>query len=254
MRGFGAAVALLTRIPVGGADWDRSDLNRSVKWIPVVGGLIGLVVAMAYSGLVTLMPATVAAGLAVALGVLITGAFHEDGLADTVDAFGGAFDRDDKLRIMRDPAHGTFGVMALVLSVVVRVTALATLGVASAFALLPAVHALSRGGAITLMGTLSPASRDGLGAIHSDPGLGREVVSGVLLSLLIGLATLGWWLIPLVIVAVVGTATIGLLARRHISGFTGDVLGAAQQVSEVLLMVLGASLASSGLINSVWWG
>jgi adenosylcobinamide-GDP ribazoletransferase len=253
VRGFGAAITLLTRIPIGSADWDRDDVNRSVKWIPVVGGLIGLVVAAAFSGLTSVMPATVGAALAVTVGVLITGAFHEDGLADTVDGFGGGSDRDDKLRIMKDPVHGTYGALALVFSVVVRVTALATLGAGSAFALLPAVHAISRGSAIGLMAALPPASAEGLGAAHFDPGLRRRVVTGVLLSFLIGLVTLGWWLVPFALLSWLGAVVIGLFAHRQISGFTGDVLGAAQQVSEISLFVLGASLVSSGHIESVWW-
>lgn len=253
MRSLGAAIALLTRVPVGRAAWNRKDLNRSVKWIPFVGGLIGLVVAVAYAGLTSVMPAMMAAGLAVTLGVLITGAFHEDGLADTVDAFGGGTDRDDTLRIMKDPTHGTYGVIALVLSVVLRVAALATMGAASALAVLPAVHGLSRGGAIGLMGLLPPASGEGIGASHDDHGLRRQVVIGVLLSLLVGVITLGWWLAPFVLLAGAGTATIGVLAYRHISGFTGDVLGAAEQVNEVLLLVLGATLAASGKIEVAWW-
>ncbi|MGH8872632.1 MAG: adenosylcobinamide-GDP ribazoletransferase [Acidimicrobiia bacterium] len=253
MSGLKAAVTLLTRIPMGGADWDRGDLSRSVKWVPVVGGLIGLVVALAYAGLVSVMPATLAAGLAVAVGMLFTGALHEDGLADTVDGFAGGSDSEDRLRIMKDPVHGTYGALALVLSVVVRVAALAAMGSVPALFLLPAVHAVSRGGAVALMGALPPASSEGLGAAHSDPGLRRQVLIGVLFAILIGLVTLGWWLVPFAVLAVAGTIVIGFLARRLISGYTGDVLGAAQQVGEILLMVLGASMVSSGLIVSVWW-
>lgn len=253
MRGLGAAVTLLTRVPIGTADWDPRDLHRSVKWIPLVGGVIGLAVAATYAALVPVIPATISASLAVTLGVLITGAFHEDGLADTVDGFGGGSDRDDTLRIMKDPRHGTYGVLALVLSVVVRVTALATMGSAAALAFLPAAHALSRGGAIGLMGVLPPASSEGLGAAHSDRGLRRQVVIGAVLSLMVGLITLGWWVGPFAIVAAAGAGLVSLLARRHISGYTGDVLGAVQQVAEMSLLVLGAALASSGVIEMVWW-
>jgi adenosylcobinamide-GDP ribazoletransferase len=253
VRGLGAAVTLLTRVPVATADWDRRDLSLSVKWMPLVGGIIGLVIAVAYVALASLMPATIAAGLAVTLGVLLTGALHEDGLADTVDGFGGGTGREDILRIMRDPLHGTYGVLALVLSVVVRVVALATLGSAAALTLLPAVHALSRAGAIGLMGAIPPASGEGLGAAHSDPGLRRQVVAGIVLSLGVGLVTLGWWVGPFAAVASAGAAMMGLLARKHISGFTGDVLGAAQQLVEISLLVLGASLASSGRFGTVWW-
>jgi adenosylcobinamide-GDP ribazoletransferase len=253
VRGLGAAVTLLTRVPVATADWDRRDLSRSVKWMPFVGGIIGLAIAGAYVALASLMPATIAAGLAVTFGVLLTGAFHEDGLADTVDAFGGGTDRDDILRIMKDPRHGTYGVLALVLSVVVRVVALATLGSAAALTVLPAAHALSRGCAIGLMAAFPPAVGEGLGAAHADPGVRRQVVVGIMFSVGVGLVTLGWWVGPFAVLAAAGAAMMGLRARKHISGYTGDVLGATQQLAEISLMVLGASLASSGRIGTAWW-
>lgn len=253
MRGLGAAVTLLTRVPIGRADWDRSDLDRSLGWVPLVGGLIGLAVALAYGGTASVLPATVAAGVATALGVLITGGLHEDGLADTVDGLGGGSDRGERLRIMKDPRNGTYGALALVFSVVLRVTALATMRPASALVVLPAVHALSRGGAIALIAVLTPASTDGLGAAHSGPGSRRQVAIGGLISLLIGLAALGWWGALFALVTAAGAGLIGLLAHKKIGGFTGDVLGAAQQVGEVSLLVLGAALTSPGLIEGPWW-
>lgn len=253
MRGLGAAVTLLTRVPIGRADWDRSDLDRSLRWVPLVGGLIGLAVALAYAGTASVLPATVAAGVSVALGVLITGGLHEDGLADTVDGLGGGFDRGERLRIMKDPRNGTYGALALVFSVVLRVTALATMRPASALVVLPAVHALSRGGAIALVAVLAPASSDGLGAAHSGPESRRQAAIGGLISLLIGLAVLGWWVAPFALVAGAGAGLIGLLAHRNIGGFTGDVLGAAQQVGEVSLLVLGVALTYPGLIEGAWW-
>ena len=253
MRGLSAAVTLLTRVPIGGAAWDRRDLDRSLRWVPLVGAVIGLVVALAYVGAVAVLPATVAAGVAVALGVLITGGLHEDGLADTADGWGGGSDRGERLAIMKDPRNGTYGALALVFSVVLRVTALATIRPASALVILPAVHALSRGGAIALVAVLSPASSDGLGAAHSGPGSRRQVAIGGLVSLLIGLAALGWWVVPFALVTAAGAGLIGLLAQRNIGGFTGDVLGAAQQVGEVSLLVLGAALTSPGLVEGAWW-
>ena len=253
MRSLGAAVTLLTRVPIGRADWNRSDLDRSLRWVPLVGGVIGLAVALAYAGAAAVVPATVAAGLAVALGVLVTGGLHEDGLADTVDGFGGGSDRERTLRIMKDPRHGTYGALALVFSIVLRVTALATMRPASALVVLPAIHALSRGGAIALIAVLAPASSDGLGAAHSSEGSRRHVAIGGLVSLMIGLTALGGWVAPFVLVTAAGAGLIGLLAQRNIGGFTGDVLGAAQQVGEVSLLVLGAALTSSGLIEGAWW-
>lgn len=253
MRGLGAAVSLLTRLPVGSAGWDDEDMRRSVRWLPLVGALIGLVIALAYVGLLAILPRFAAAGLAVGIGVLVTGAFHEDGLADTVDGFGGGSDREDTLRIMKDPTHGTYGVVALVLSLLLRVGALATLGAASAVALLPVVHSMSRSGAIALMAVLPPATGEGLGAALVADDLRRQVAIGGTMSILIGLALLGLWVVPFLVVAAGVTGYVGRLARSNISGFTGDVLGATQQVGEVLLLTVGAALAYHGLVETVWW-
>lgn len=254
MRGLRAAIALLTRIPVGGgADWDHADLSRSVKWMPVVGGLIGLGIALAFAGLVAVMPPLIASGVALSFGVVLTGALHEDGLADLADALGGGADRDEILRIMKDPAHGTYGVIALVLSFVLRVTALSSLGAGSALAILPAIHALSRSASVGIMAALPPASGEGLGAAHSGPHLRPQVAIGALFAVIIGIFTLGWWVVPFGLLAGIAAAAVGITAWRRIQGFTGDVLGAAQQVAEVLLMLLAASLVSTGRFESVWW-
>jgi adenosylcobinamide-GDP ribazoletransferase len=215
--------------------------------------LIGLGVALAFAGLVSVMPALLASGVALGFGVILTGAFHEDGLADLADAFGGGADRDEILRIMKDPAHGTYGVIALVLSFVLRMAALSSLGAGSALALLPAIHALSRSASIGIMATLPPASGEGLGAAHAGPQLRPQVAVGALFALIIGIVTLGWWVAPFGLLAGIAAAAVGTTAWRRIHGFTGDVLGAAQQVAEVLLMLLAASLVSTVRFESVWW-
>jgi adenosylcobinamide-GDP ribazoletransferase len=140
-----------------------------------------------------------------------------------------------------------------VLSIVLRVTALSSFGAVSALALLPAIHALSRAVCIGLMAALPPASSEGLGAAHADPHLRPQVAVGALFALIIGIFTLGWWVAPFGLLAGIAAAAVGTTARRRIQGFTGDVLGAAQQVAEVLLMLFAASLVSTGRFESVWW-
>lgn len=254
MRGLGAALSFLTRLPIGRAAWDDHDIHRSVQWFPLVGALIGLCIAAVYVGLSMLLSPALAAGLSVAFGVLATGALHEDGLADTVDGFGGGSGKEDTLRIMKDPSHGTYGVVALVLSVLLRTLALAALTPVVALGLLPVVHAISRGGAIALMAALPPATGDGLGAAHVAGGLRRQVVIGVTTAVLIGLALVGWWVAAFVIAAAGMTALVAGMARRRISGFTGDVLGAGEQVCEIGLLVLGLALVQLDLIGVPAWG
>lgn len=252
MKDLRVALSLLTRIPVGADPRHGRALARAVPWFPVVGALLGLALAATYSGLRLVLPAPVASMAAVSLGVVLTGAFHEDGLADTADALGGR-DREEALRILRDPTHGTYGVLAIVLSVALRAAALATLDVATAVAVLPAAHALSRGAAGVLLRAVRPARTEGLGASYAAAVTPRGVTLGAVAALLIALLSLGPWALPAAVVAGVGAVAVGALARHRFGGVTGDVLGAAQQVGEVAVLALGAAMAPDGWGAQAWW-
>jgi len=250
VRGLRAAVGLLTRVPVGTG---RFEAASSVPWLPFVGAVIGLVVAAGFVFLAEVVPGLAAAALAVMLGIVITGALHEDGLADSADAFGAGGGPEETLRILKDPTHGTYGVIALVLSIVLRVLALAALPTTTALLTLPTVHALGRGGAVGLIGFMPPATGDGLGAAHSRSGSSFGVWGGMLSAVAIGLALLGWWGALFAALAAAASLLIGLLTMRRISGFTGDVLGATEQVIEIGLLLVAAALASSGGLSTPWW-
>jgi adenosylcobinamide-GDP ribazoletransferase len=224
-----------------------------VKWIPVVGGLVGLVIGLVYVAAGSVMPSLLAAAVATGVGVILTGGLHEDGLADTMDGFGGGVGREETMKIMKDATSGVYGVTSIVMSLVLRTIALSILTSALALVFLPSVHAMSRGGSIGLMALLRPASSDGLGAAHDGPKLRRQVVIGYLLATLIGIALVGPWAIPFTALVALGAGVIGVMARRRIQGYTGDVLGAAQQVGEVTSLVLAAALVSSGVYESLWW-
>jgi adenosylcobinamide-GDP ribazoletransferase len=253
VRGLRAAVGLLTRVPVGRTGSDQLDTSSAIAWLPVVGAMIGLVVAAGFVLLAEVLPGLAAAALAVTLGIVITGALHEDGLADTVDAFGAGGGPEETLRILKDPTHGTYGVIALVLSILLRVLALAALPVTTALLVLPAIHGLGRGGAVGLIVSMPPATGDGLGAAHSRSGSSSGVLGGLLSAVAIGLALLGWWGALFAALAGAAALLIGVLAMRRISGFTGDILGATEQIIEVGLLIVAASLASSGLLAVPWW-
>jgi adenosylcobinamide-GDP ribazoletransferase len=175
-----------------------------------------------------------AAVLAVAAQVLLTGGLHEDGLADVADGFGGGRSRADKLRIMRDPRLGSFGALALVLALLARIAALIALaGPALAGAALVAAGAVSRAGLPAIMASLPPARDDGLAA-----GAGRPHPLRAAAAAAIG-ALLAFALLPPGAAAggLIGAAgallLIAHLARRQLGGYTGDVLGAAQQLAEI---------------------
>ena len=250
LSGARAALGLLTLVPMGRVE--AADLARSIPWIPVVGAVIGLLVALVYALALEILPSLPAAAIGITTGIVLTGAFHEDGLADFADGFGGGSDREDVLRIMRDPAHGTYGALALAAGFVLRVTALAAIGGASAVVVLPVAHALSRGASVGVMAYLPPAAPDGLGASYGDVGKGRAS-AGILAAFGIALVAVGWWAAVFAGLAALVGMTLGWLAWKRIQGYTGDVLGAVEQLAEIALLVTGAALVSAQLVSGAWW-
>jgi adenosylcobinamide-GDP ribazoletransferase len=247
-RAFCLAVQFFTRLPTPQFAGFRPEwLNDAAKWFPAVGLLVGALSALVLWAAGQLWPMPVAAGLALAAGAIITGAFHEDGLADTFDALGGQVDRVKALAIMKDSRIGSYGALALVLVLGLRWAGLAALPLDLAVPALIAAHALARGGATALMARL-PYVREAEG--KSKPlavALGPAgLVTALGFSLLPVLGVLLWrpgaW--PLAAAALTAALLVhGWCARwyrRRLGGFTGDALGAAEQLGEtaVLLAVL----------------
>jgi adenosylcobinamide-GDP ribazoletransferase len=253
LRGLRAAVSFLTRVPAGPPRSEPSDLARGVPWFPVVGALVGLVLAGTYAAFLTVLPSLPASGVTIGVGLLLTGALHEDGLADSADALGGGRSREEALGILKDPAHGTYGVLAIVLSVVLRIAALAGLDAWTALAILPGAHALSRGAAAAVMGWLPPATDEGLGASYAAITSRGEVTWAVVATLAVGLISLGGWVVLAIPLAVLAAGIVALISVRRIGGITGDVLGAAQQAVEVVLVLLGAAAIAGGWPSATWW-
>lgn len=249
MTGLVGALQFLTRIPL--RTNEAVDHHRAVPWFPVVGALIGVVTGGIAALLVEVVPVPVAAVCAVVVGLLITGAFHEDGLADIADAFGGGWSVERRLEILKDSRHGTYGVAALTSSIVVRVVAAASIASSAAlFVTFVAAHTLARAAAIAALKTAPPATSSGLGVTAANALRTGPTVGGVAVGLAIsGLAT-GWWIGPLTVATVVGAGTVIALAVRKIGGLVGDVLGAVEQVVECLVMVVASGLA---MHHDVWW-
>ncbi len=242
--GFGIAVAFFTRIPVSampGAKWSLAD----AAWaFPLVGAGIGAVAAFVFLAAQLIgLGDWPSALLAVLAGILLTGALHEDGLADTADGLFGGSDRDRRLAIMRDSRSGTFAVLALVLSVALRAAAVAQIGeVVFAGLALVAAHAVSRALLPVAMSILPPARETGLGA---DAGRPRPAatIAALLIALAIGATALG----PLHGIVAFGCAAAAAalaaaVAQRRIGGYTGDILGGVQQVGEIVVLLAAAAL------------
>jgi adenosylcobinamide-GDP ribazoletransferase len=233
-------LAFCTRLPLAHmAPFAAGDIARASWAMPIAGAVVGAVAALAYAMAIRFdLPPSVAAALAIAAGIVLTGVMHEDGLADTADATGGN-DRARKLEIMHDSRLGTFGACALVLSILLRWAALASIGRPGAVALaLIAAHTSARATLPAVMALVPPARSDGLAASFGAPS--REVaamaalIGALSLVLCLGLGP------GLLAATLLGAAAVGMvrLSMNAIGGHTGDVLGALEQVGEVLVLLV----------------
>jgi adenosylcobinamide-GDP ribazoletransferase len=235
---FGAALMLLTRLPAGWVIGARAfpEAVRCLWAYPVIGAAIGA----AGGGVFALcravsMPPALAAIWSWAALALLTGALHEDGLADMADGFGGGRTRERKLEIMRDSRIGSYGVLALVLAMAVRIAALASMP--RALPAMIAAGALSRA-AMAAPAMLPAARSDGMGAGLGGVGWGPASAS-VGIGCLIGAAVLpAWAAMGAVVAAAASALAMAGLARAQIGGFTGDVLGGCAVVVECAVLTV----------------
>lgn len=231
------ALAFLTRVPVR-KSFGASDVGRAALLFPLIGAAIGLVQLGVFRLLKPHLPSLPIAVLVVALSAWMTRGLHLDGLADFADGLGGGSTREDALRIMRDPAVGAFGVVALFLLLATKIAAIDALSSGEALVLAPA---LSRWTAVPVAYFL-PYARQGQGlgaAMTSGTGFLELLGSAVLAVSLclffpLRLALLSWTAVLLV------SLLVGVVARRRLGGMTGDVLGANVELAEasVLLVAL----------------
>ena len=233
--------AFLTRLPVGPAEPIQPGSLAAAAWaFPLVGLGVGLAAGLVFGlALLAGLTAWLAAILAVSTQLLITGALHEDGLADVADGFGGGLDRERKLEIMDDSRIGAFGVSALVVALLARISAIAAVAdPALVLGSLAGAGAASRAVVVGVMGTLEAARPAGLGAAAGTPQVAVVTVAGALGALA---AVLGLDLAAGA-AALAGAAAAGVvggaLAKRQIGGHTGDVLGAVQQAAETVFLVV----------------
>ncbi|MGQ0699791.1 MAG: adenosylcobinamide-GDP ribazoletransferase [Panacagrimonas sp.] len=243
------AVGYFTRIPIPAwVGWSAFELNRSARYFPLVGAGVGLVGATVLGLASLVLPATLAVVLSMIATIVLTGAFHEDGLADAADGFGGGYEPQRVLSIMQDSRIGSFAAVALSLVLLAKFSALVSLlgmGIGTAATVLAVAHAASRAGALGVMAALPHVrAEDSSKAKPVAEGIGpAEWGTGILLGLL-----------PLALAVVLdrtspGSAALALAAavvvpvlaaryyRRRIGGYTGDCLGATQQASELAIYI-----------------
>ena len=233
-RVFLAAVQYFTRVPVpASVGHEPAPLKDAVRYLPAVGLLVGAASAGAFSVAAVLLPVRLAVLLALAFAIYLTGAFHEDGLADSADGLGGGFDRARILSIMKDPRLGTFGVLALLFATLLKWEALALLSPGWIRFALIGGHAVSRAATVLLMASL-PYVRDGEDS-RARPlvTVGRQTVA---VALLTGALPLLYGGRPGVAASAFCLAVLLLWRARlaaRLGGYTGDALGAAQQLTEI---------------------
>ena len=237
------AFQFMTRIPISGLPREPRGLARAAKFFPVVGLASGLIAAAIERVLVARVQPQLLALVLIVYLVLITGALHEDGLADAADGFGGGWTKEKILLIMRDSRIGSFGAVAITLSLLSRFILISNTSPARLPGFLVASSVLCRWTALPLGFWLPYAREDrGLGAAVAGQmplasllwGTGFAVLSA---AAALGLGSLLPWLITLLI-----TAASGLYFKRHIQGVTGDCFGATNQVTEVAIYFCGALL------------
>jgi adenosylcobinamide-GDP ribazoletransferase len=246
LRYFLTALGYFTRVPVPRwVGFERHYLNAAARYFPLVGLMVGAVAALVYLIALRVFPASIAVLLSMAATLLLTGAFHEDGLADCFDAFGGAYTRDDVLRIMHDSRIGAFGAIALVVALALKWQTLAALPPMRAVWLMIAAHAASRAFAISYLLTLDYVRAEG----KAKPVAQRMSYAAFALAAMCGLPWLFWpdWKAGCVCVAVLVAMRffIGRYFVRRIGGYTGDCLGFAQQLFELAIYLTGLGWISS---------
>lgn len=245
-RYFLTAVMFFTRVPVRFESFDNADLNKATRYFPLIGILVGCVGALVFWISDILLPLEIALLLSMASTVLLTGAFHEDGLADAVDGLGGGWSREQVLTIMVDSRIGSYGAIGLVFVLVTKYQALSYQLSAFIPATLVAGHALSRLCAVLVMSTQSYVKAEG----KAKPLATELNITELTVATFFGLAPMAFlqfkFLAALVPVAIVWL-WFSAKMRSRIGGYTGDCLGAMQQLTEVAFYV--GLLASATLFS-----
>ena len=246
LHAFRASWTFLTRIPVGGFPYPPKTWQWISIWFPLVGAVLGALQALIWWGLEGYSDPTRVI-VAVMAGVVVTGGFHEDGLSDSIDALGGAYDPDNVLRILKDSRIGAFGALALILALLLKVSLLIELGTMAPVGFVLG-QSLSRALPVVQLGIQPYVRREDPHSKSRDvarSGRPQAVVALVWVVVLCALGVEGG-IVPSVLIQCIASLIVvgvvfGVYVHRRAGGLTGDFLGALQQFGELaVLMVLAA--------------
>ncbi len=225
-----AAFALLTRLPVP-VDHDRAGERANIAtWAyPIVGAAVGALSGLVLSiAMALLLPSGLAAAMAMLTAVALTGAMHEDGLADCADGFWGGHDRSRRLEIMKDSSIGAYGAVIMIIFMLAEWSAIEGLVFATPILTLAGIGAISRLPMVLAMWVMPNARDNGLAAgVGMPPATSVQIATAV--CFIIAVLTLGWVGILAMVTAALSAWGVGLIANAKIEGYTGDVLGAMQK-------------------------
>jgi adenosylcobinamide-GDP ribazoletransferase len=236
LAAFFAALGYFTRLPVPGwVGYSADGLARAARYLPAIGLLVGGAGALVFWLAMHVWSQPVAAVLSMVATIALTGAFHEDGLSDTADGLGGGWDKAKILAIMKDSRVGSYGVIAIVLALFGKFALLASLPAEQVVAALLAGHAVSRFCAVSLMAAMGYARDDEASkarAVAGRLGVGPLLFALPFAALPLLLLAPGQGL-PAIILAALATFWLAAKCRRWLGGYTGDCLGAVQQLAEI---------------------
>jgi len=251
IRLFFVALQFFTRLPIPAwVGFEASWLQHASRYFPLVGVVVAAIAAAVYAAAALVLPAPVAAVLSTAASIYITGAFHEDGFADTCDGLGGGMTKERALEIMKDSRVGAYGAIGIVCMLATKLSALALLPPHLAVAALFVAHPISRLAATALIWKLDYVRGEGKAKPLAQQMTGTEFAIAALTCALpsAGVLAAGWMTPAALAAAVLASAAaalwLGRLFVRRLGGYTGDCLGAVQQLAEALVYV--AVLATLG--------
>jgi adenosylcobinamide-GDP ribazoletransferase len=236
------AISFYTRLPIATRTLDYSQLPQAAIYLPVVGWLVGGSAALAFYVTALLWSNTTAVIIALIVGILLTGGLHEDGFADVCDGFGGGYDKARILAIMKDSHVGVYAVLGLLLLLALKISVLSELPAAYLPWILLAGHSLSRFAPLLLMHCYDYARSENSKAAAAvyTPSIKKLLAAAACACLpLLVLPTLCGLAIVTVLLVTLG---LGRYFYRHIGGYTGDCLGASQQIAEVIFYLTVSSL------------
>jgi adenosylcobinamide-GDP ribazoletransferase len=257
VRLFFIALQFFTRLPIPGwVGFEAAWLQHASRYFPLVGVVVAAIAAAVYYAAALVLPAPVAAVLSTAASIYITGAFHEDGFADTCDGLGGGMTKERALEIMKDSRVGAYGAIGIVCMLATKLSALAMLPPRLAVATLFVAHPLSRLAATALIWKLDYVRGEGKAKPLAQQMTNAEFAIAALTCLLPATYILTTdamtpaAMLAAIIAAALAALWLGRLFVRRLGGYTGDCLGAVQQLAEALIYIAVLATLGHGAWNA----